>query len=101
MKLPSGMEIKDETLSEMAAYLAVDMVANEYNYSDSFDTLGDALSDGYEGGFETLDGMEDTDISFIYDLLTGPTIDYANAIRRSLSRLFNQHLKNKKWEVNK
>lgn len=98
MKLPSGVEVKGKTLSEIADFIAVDMMTMESSYSDSSCTQAESLEDGhYEGEHETLPALSEADVTFLLEFIRIPTLLYLEKLRLSRSTLFDLHLKNKAW----
>lgn len=97
MKLPSGQEIKDETLSEIADFMAMDMLGNEVGYVDAFEPMCEELERGFEGEHETLPGIDEEDRRSLYELLRVPTLEYLEALRRTRDEAFNRMPKGKEW----
>lgn len=87
MKLPSGIKVKDETLSEIADWIALDMLSIEGSYNDSATVVAGDLENGWEGEHETLPGLDDADRKYILDMLLRPTIDYLLRLRKAREKL--------------
>lgn len=97
MKLPSGMEVKNETLSEIADFIAMDMLSTECSYSDSCSMVAEELEGGYEGEHETLESMGLEDRQFLLELIRVLTLKYLEELRRAKSEAFDQMLKPLDW----
>lgn len=97
MKLPSGTDVKDETLSEIADFLAMDMLSTECSYNDSCSPVAEELENGYEGEYETLPGLALEDREFLLELVRVPTLQYLSKLRYAESNLFEEEFKGKQW----
>lgn len=97
MKLPSGMEVGNETLSEIADFIAMDMLSTECSYSDSCSVVAEELQDGYEGDFESLESMDEADRAFLLEAIRISTLQYLEKLRYARSKLFEEEFKDKVW----
>lgn len=97
MKLPSGIEVKNETLSEIADFIAMDMLSTESSYNDSCSVVAEELEGGYEGEYETLPGLELADRNALLELIRIPTLQYLERLRHAKQTLFDEILKDKEW----
>ena len=97
MKLPSGQEVKDETISDIVDFIAVDMLSTESSYNDSASAMSEELFDGYEGEHETLPTLHYNDREYLLEAIRVPTLEYLEKIRLARSELFDKHLKSREW----
>jgi hypothetical protein len=97
MKLPSEKEVKNETLSEIADFIAMDMLVFEYPYDNSCQSITEELEQGYEGEVETLPSLDEADRTHLLEHIHIPTINYLEALRKAKENIFSHMLKNKKW----
>ena len=99
MKLPSGQEVKNETLSEIADLIAVDMFATECSYNDAYAYLvvADSLENGYEGEHETLPSIDEENMKYLLELIRIPTLKYLEQLRMLKSVTFLGCFKNETW----
>ncbi len=97
MKLPSGQEVKDETISEMADFIAMDVLSTDSSFDDSAGVVAEELQDGYEGEYETLPVLHLKDKQFLLEAVRVPTLEYLEKLRLARSVLFNEMLQDRKW----
>ncbi len=97
MKLPSGQEVKNETLSEIADRITIEMLVTEELYVDSYSMVDAELENGYECGYETLPGLDVNDREFLLEVLRIPTLEYFKRLRLARSNQFIFSLKDKDW----
>ncbi len=97
MKLPSGQEVKNETLSEIADSMALDMLATEFLYHDSCSTIAEELETGYKCEHETLPGLNEEDCQFLLEVVRAPALQYLKMLREARSNIFYVNLKSKDW----
>lgn len=99
MKLPSGQEVKDETLSEIADFLAMDMLALESSYNDACQSIAESLEDGYEGDHESLIGISEEDRTYLLEAVRKSTIMYLEVLRGARNKAFDKFLRDKDWDL--
>jgi hypothetical protein len=97
VRLPSGQEVMYSTLSEIADFLAIDMLQFEQSYNDACATVAEELMEGYEGEYETLPSIGPGDREHLLEAIRVPTLEYLEKLRLARSRLFDEMLKNRRW----